>query len=334
MQTPEYHAAKRSGYLARLKPIAIERSVKTLALMLTLVALWLMTHRYQGLGGDAELYAVQAMARIHSNLLNDLFLRNTSQDAYTVFSPFYAWCIALFGLRNAALILTIVFKIWFFGAAWALARRLSDSHTAFLAVALLIITVGAYGAYGVFRYAEDWVTARSLAEALVITALALYFRGARVIGLLVACGAMFVHPLMALPGVLLLMCLNSSLRTGAIGAAAAMLSVARDRTQCASAEHDDCAFFRGHGCRLVASGARTLAVSIPAALAPCRLATERPPVHVFDCQRDSHWRSASSQAVHLGHAGRGDGIWQWRSSQVSSVRSASCCKVKHGVGSG
>lgn len=224
MQTPEYHAAKRSGYLARLKPIAIERSAKTLALMLTLVALWLMTHRYQGLGGDAELYAVQAMARIHTNLLNDLFLRNTSQDAYTGFSRFYACCIAQFDLRNAALLLTIVFKIWFFGAAWALVRRLSDNHTAFLAVALLIITVGAYGAYGVFRYAEDWVTARSLAEALVITALALYFRGARVIGLLLACAAVFMHPLMALPGVLLLICLWCSRRMSIIGAAAGVLA--------------------------------------------------------------------------------------------------------------
>ena len=189
-----------------------------------LVALWSVTHRYKGLGGDAELYAVQAWARIHSNLVDDLFLRNASQDTYTIFSPFYAWWIGLMGLRNAALTLAIVFKVWFFAAAWALARDLSSSHTAFLAVALLIITLGAYGAYGVFHYAEDWLTARSLGEALVVTALVLHFRGLRVIGLLVACGAMFVHPLMALPGVLLLMCLWSSLRLSATGAAAAVLA--------------------------------------------------------------------------------------------------------------
>jgi len=198
-------------------------TAKTVALAFLIVALWSVTHQYRGLGGDAELYAVQGMARIHSNLFQDLFLRNTSQDTYSVFSPFYAGCIGLLGLRNAALVLTIAFKVWFFAAAWALIRRLSDNRTAFLAVALLIITVGAYGAYGVFRYAEDWVTARSVGEALVITALALYFRGWRGSGLLVACAGMVVHPLMVLPGVLLLICLCSSLRLSALAAAAGVL---------------------------------------------------------------------------------------------------------------
>ena len=222
----EFRSANHSGngYLVDPEPNAIGQRTKTLALTAMLVALWSLTHLYKGLGGDAELYAVQALARIHSNLGHDLFLRNASQDSYTLFSPFYAWWIGMLGLRSASLTLAIVFKVWFFAAAWALARDLSNSHTAFLGVAMLIITVGAYGAYDVFRYAEDWLTARSLAEALVITALVLYFRGLQVFGLLVACGAMIVHPLMALPGVLLLICLWSSLRMSAIGAAAAVLA--------------------------------------------------------------------------------------------------------------
>ena len=126
-----------------------------------------MTHRYEGLGGDAALYAMQALARIHSNLRNDLFLRNTSQDSYTLFSWFYAWWIGLLGLRTAALSLAIAFKAWFFAGAWMLASDLSNRQTAFLTVGFLIITAGAYGAYGVFHYAEDWLTARSLAEPMV-----------------------------------------------------------------------------------------------------------------------------------------------------------------------
>lgn len=223
MQKPEFRSADHSGYLVDPKPGAVRQWARSLALTLMLVALWSLTHRYQGLGGDAELYAVQAMARLHANLLHDLFLQNTSQDSYSGFSPFYAWCIGMFGLRGAALTLTIAFKVWFFAAAWALARDLSSSSTAFLAVALLVIISGAYGAYGVFHYAEDWVTARSLAEALVITSLVLSYRRLRVVGMLVACAAMFVHPLMGLPGVLLLLCLWSSLRMSAIGAAAAVL---------------------------------------------------------------------------------------------------------------
>ena len=199
-------------------------AAKTVALTCALLALWTATHRYRGLGGDAELYAVQAVARIHPNLRHDLFLEHTSQDTYTLFSSLYAACISFLGLHEAALALTIVFKVWFFIAAWWLAHSLSNSREAFLAVALLIVTAGAYGAYGVFRYAEDWVTARSLAEALVITALACHFGGWRVCSVLVASCAMFVHPLMALPGLLLLVCLWSSAQVSAIGAAAAVLA--------------------------------------------------------------------------------------------------------------
>ncbi|MGO9995982.1 MAG: hypothetical protein ACLPTF_26225 [Steroidobacteraceae bacterium] len=188
-----------------------------------LVTLWSLTHRYRALDGDAELYAVQALARIRRGLANDLFLQNLSQDRYTIFSPLYAWCIGLFGLRSAAMLLTVVFKVWFFTSAWWLARELSNRDTAFLATALLIVTGGAYGAFNVFHYSEDWVTARSMAEALVITALALHFHGWKYTGLLASIVALFVHPLMALPVFLLLVCLWLPLRYGALGAAAGVL---------------------------------------------------------------------------------------------------------------
>jgi hypothetical protein len=188
-----------------------------------LVTLWSLTHRYAGLGGDAALYAVQALAKIHSNLCNDLYLRNTSQDSYTLFSSFYAWWIRLLGLRIAAVSLAVAFKAWFFVAAWTLVRDLSNRHTAFLTVGFLIVAAGSYGAYGVFHYAEDWLTARSLAEPLVVTALVFYLRGARLVGASIACAALLVHPLMAFPGVLLLLCLWVSPRTSAVAATAAVL---------------------------------------------------------------------------------------------------------------
>ena len=187
--------------------------------------LWSLRHHYLGLGGDARLYAVQALARAHPNLFKDLYLQNASQDSYTIFSSLYAPCIGLIGLRNAALTLTLVFKILFFAASWVLARRLFDGPCAFLAVALLILIPGTYGAFGVFQYAEDWLTARSAAEALVVTAIACSLCGLRLSGLLIACGAMLLHPLMALPGLLWLVCLWLPFRLSALGAAAGILLV-------------------------------------------------------------------------------------------------------------
>jgi hypothetical protein len=177
------------------------------------------------LGGDARLYAVQALARAHPNLFNDLYLRNASQDSYTLFSSLYAPWIDLIGLGNAALILTLAFKILFFAACWALARCLFQDVCALPAVALLILIPGAYGAFGVFQYAEDWLTARSAAEALLVAAIACSICGRRFSALLITCGAMLLHPLMALPGLLWLICLWLPVRVSAWGAAAGLLLV-------------------------------------------------------------------------------------------------------------
>ena len=90
---------------------------------------------------DAQLYALQALVRIHPALGTDLYFQHTSEDAYSIFSPFYASVINLIDLRRATLLLTILFISWFLVATWMLARELcvpkcrlvecrrSDNHT-------------------------------------------------------------------------------------------------------------------------------------------------------------------------------------------------------------
>ncbi len=197
-----------------------QHAVVTLALALMLVVLWTLTHHYQGFTRDAHIYAFQAVARLHPALSTDLYLQNSSQDRFTIFSPIYAACISAWGLNTAAAVLLALFTAWFLAAAWFLARTLTDRDTAWLAVAMLIITVGRYGAYEVFSFSEDYLTARSLGEALVVTALACRFCGWRWAALLIAIAAMFVHPLMVLPGLLLLLSCYVTVRQSVIGAAA------------------------------------------------------------------------------------------------------------------
>jgi hypothetical protein len=223
MQDPET-LAKTASWPSIVEASLSRRLAVRVALTLMLIALWSLTHRYSGLGGDAKLYAVQALSRIHPFLTHDLFLQNSSQDRFTIFSPLYAWCIGLLGLQEAALLLTIVFKVWFLAAAWVFARILTNSYVGFLAVASLIVLNGAYGAYGVFHYAEDWVTARSLGEALAITALAFWASGLRFPGIAIAVVAMFVHPLIALPVVVLLLCLWTPPKIGLLSAAAGVVA--------------------------------------------------------------------------------------------------------------
>src|ERR1700730_4372826 len=139
---PDLSYSVQPGTVAGNVPRVNGRQMSSVCLFLFLVTLWPLTPRYKGLGGDAELYAVQALAKIHPNLADDLFLQNNSQDRYTVFSPLYAWCIRCLGLRCAAITRVIVFKVWFFAAAWELTRELFDRSSAFLSTAFLIVIAG------------------------------------------------------------------------------------------------------------------------------------------------------------------------------------------------
>src|ERR1700730_15767182 len=131
--------------------LALQSKFATLSLALLLVALWLLIHGYHGLVDDGQIYAFQAFAKLHPQLTADLYLQNTSQDQFTLFSPLYAGCIALLGLENAAPMLTLVFSVWFLAAAWSFARSATGRDAAWLAVAFLLIIAGDYGASGVFR---------------------------------------------------------------------------------------------------------------------------------------------------------------------------------------
>ncbi len=196
----------------------IQAKIKTTALALMLGTLWLLMHGYHGLTGDGQIYAFQAFARIHPQLATDLYLQNTSQDQFTIFSPLYAWTIGNLGLENSARLLIVIFTAWLLMAAWSLARAIAGRDAAWLAAAFLLIVPGDYGASGVFRISEQFVTARLPAEALIVTALACHIRGRKQLGLFLALGALFIHPLIALPGLILLLCMDLQNRVSVLGA--------------------------------------------------------------------------------------------------------------------
>lgn len=205
-------------------PWGSARIACSLSLGTLLVALWALTHRYAGLDRDARVYAIQALSRLRPNLATDLYLQNTSQDQYTLFSPFYAFFIDKLGLENSAILLTGIFIAWFMSAAWAIAERTSGYKLAWLSAAFLVATPGYYGAFHVFQFPEPYLTARLPAYALVVSAIALHLWGRRWMAFAAAAFALAVHPIMALPGVLLLCCLNVTPRMGLMFAAAGVLT--------------------------------------------------------------------------------------------------------------
>lgn len=199
------------------------------ALALLPVTLWLLMDGYHGITEDGQIYAFQAYARLHPQLAADLYLQNTSQDQFTLFSPMYGWFIGLLGLENAARLLTLIFTLWFLVVTHAFARAVAGRDAAWLAVAFLLIVAGDYGGSGVFQVIDPFLTARLPAEALVISALFCHARRMKILGLLLTLAALLIHPLMALPGLLTIFCLRLPLRMSiacAIGGVLVALTLA------------------------------------------------------------------------------------------------------------
>ena len=195
----------------------------SVAFALTAATIWLLMKGYHGLTGDAQIYAFQALARLHPPLSSDLYLQHTSQDDFTLFSPVYARFIGLIGLEPASRALTLLCTLWFLAAAWSIVRSFGEREAAWLAVVFLLIIAGDYGGAGVFRVVEPYLTARLPAQALTLSAIALQLRERSRLASCVAIAALLVHPLMALPGLLLLWCLRAPL---IVSLAAAMATLA------------------------------------------------------------------------------------------------------------
>jgi hypothetical protein len=202
----------------RSSNVGLQPKIAHLSRALLPLLLWLALHGYHGITGDGQIYAFQAFARLHTPLAADLYLQNTSQDQFTLFSPLYSRCIDLLGLENAARLLTLIFTVWFLAAAWNFASAVTGRDIAWLAVASLLIVAGDYGGSGVFQVMDPTLTARLPAEALIVTALGCHVRGMKRLSLLLAFGALLIHPLMALPGLLLVVCLWLPVRVSVIGA--------------------------------------------------------------------------------------------------------------------
>lgn len=166
-----------------------------------LTAIWLFTHRYDGIHHDAWFYALQAVRQSRAGAFaNDLFFAHGSQDDFSLFSLPYGQLAEWFGLGRAALILLVTAHIAWACFAWMLTRGIPMCTSArWLSLALVFGLPRDYGPNQIFHFAENFLTARPWAEALSLLSLALTLyakpRMAAATGALAAA----LHPIIALP---------------------------------------------------------------------------------------------------------------------------------------
>ena len=161
----------------------------------------MLAHPYQGIFHDANLYALQALARLHPDSLpQDVFLRFGSQDRFTVFSPAYTAAIRLFGVDHAAALLTLLSQLALFAGGWCLARAVMPPRYALLGLVLLIAVPGDYGPARIFTCVEPFLTPRMGAEALSLAAMAAAISGRKFWCIALLAAAVALHPIMAAAG--------------------------------------------------------------------------------------------------------------------------------------
>jgi len=202
------------------------------ALFLGMLAAWMLLHAYVGLRQDAVLYAMQGLAHAHPvQWMQDIYLRYGSQDNFSIFATLYAQLILWIGLEPAARLLTLLAQVGFFFAAWRLACRLLPWRLAVFGLGLLITLQGFYGGSGLFAIAEDFLTPRLPAEALVLCGLLSWLSERRWLAGACLALAMSLHPIMGLAGAVMWLWLTIALvrprlAIGLIGAGALALIIA------------------------------------------------------------------------------------------------------------
>ncbi len=184
----------------------VDRNTQHVTAAIVLVgACWFAAWPYMGQWHDARLYALEALARVKPGVFDrDLFLAYGSQGGFTLFPGLFGGLIKWIGLESAAFSMALAGKLFWLAALVILARQLMPAPIWYFACLPVLAFPAYYDSHEIFSYGESFATPRVYAEAFTMLALAAWTRGRPVVavGLVVAAGAM--HPLMALPGGVLL----------------------------------------------------------------------------------------------------------------------------------
>ena len=161
--------------------------------------LWTLVRPYQGLRHDATLYVGQAMHHLRPDIFGrDLFFAHGSQDRFTLVTAPLAWLLSHFALTTVEMAATAASNLAFVAGTWTLAGAIAPARRWICTLSVALMS-HAYARLSDFNYGENFFTARSLAEPLVLFALAAWVRRRAARAAVLFALAALAHPLVTIP---------------------------------------------------------------------------------------------------------------------------------------
>lgn len=171
------------------------------------LALIVYIRPYTGIRHDATLYVAQALRLISPDVFNrDLFFIAGSQASFTLFPQLLALVLAKVEPGRAFMVLTFVSRLLFYAASAWCVHVVFPVRWRWPALLALIVMPTGYGAFSMFSYAEPFLTARPIAEALSLVALVALVRGQLGFAMVAFVFASALHPLQAIAAGLVAWC--------------------------------------------------------------------------------------------------------------------------------
>jgi hypothetical protein len=176
-----------------------------LTLVFLILCLSILNHPYAGIVDDSMLYTAEALNKLNSKTYaSDFYFLNTYQSRFSVTTYIYAKCIAAFGLVSANIILFVVGQSLWLAGACLTTGVFFRGFSRFAAMAVVISFPSCYGESDVFSFFEPFYSPRLFSEAFVLFAVFFWARSRWVACLSCIAAACVLHPLMAIPGVVVL----------------------------------------------------------------------------------------------------------------------------------
>jgi hypothetical protein len=168
------------------------------------VAVLLLAQPYMGLRHDAILYLGQVLRALSpAAMRGDLFFAFGSQDELSIYSRLMAPLYRHWSIEAVQLAFIIPCQFLSFSALYKALRDVPQPALRWLGLVAVAGLPREYGGLGTFAFSENFLTARTLAEPLVLWALVAVMYRRELIGLFLMGVAAACHPLMALPAMLM-----------------------------------------------------------------------------------------------------------------------------------